>query len=353
MFLKSTPLSQQNMKAMMEKYQQELREFQQRSKLPQNQPSAKQEEEAIPVSTAPAAVEVSARASQPPAASPPSPTAVSSPAMQQQTEESAFPPPSVPYQTANTSPTLKGQQAVPTVPRNGTRLPFTPPETILDMPAMQLDINQGTGAPAEMEQPEEPEYSYEDLNQLPPAEDLEAPEGRISRQMSLEEIQERLETQNGTGEPPSVPPMASPEPRIFEPQAQYPGATDLASLQVQTFTAREALPVQGAVVTITSTTLIEGDKLQYVVVTDQNGFTPPVVVPATDRNLTLTPSADDIPITTYDILVVAPGFFRVRNRNVPGYGGIAAVQPVEMIPIPEMGDDGQERVYENTSPQNL
>lgn len=309
----------------MEKYQQEMLQFQRRSKLPQTQSAADPDTEAVPVSAAPAAVDTAATIPQ-------------------------APPPSVEVPTAAPETRQQAPSAPPaeaTAHRAGTRLPFTPPETIIDMPPADPGQPQGTGNPAEQSEPEEPEYSFEDLNRLPPAEDLEEPEGRISRQLPLNELREQQEARNIT------PPMTGRGPQIYEPETQYPGATDLASLQVQTFTAREALPVQGALVTITSSHPINGDELQYVVVTDQNGFTPPVVVPATDRNLTLSPSASAIPITSYDILVAAPGFFRVRNQNVPVYGGIAAVQPVEMIPIPEMGDDSQERIYENTPPQNL
>lgn len=348
MTLKSTPLSEQNVKAMMEKYQQEMLQFQRRSKLPQEQPATPPEERAVPVPAAPAAVEVASGAEPAPVMAP-APMASQTPSAKEVPSAAQAPAAAPPIVSAP----QRQQAPEAAAPRNGTRLPFTPPETIIDMPATDIQQQQGTGSPAEQAEPEEPEYSFEDLNRLPPAEDLEEPEGRISRQITLQEIQDQREIQNGAGAPPAVPTETVQPPQIYEPETQYPGATDLASLQVQTFTAREALPVQGALVTITSSHPINGDELQYVVVTDQNGFTPPVVVPATDRNLTLTPSASAIPITSYDILVVAPGFFRVRNRNVPVYGGIAAVQPVEMIPIPEMGDDGQERVYENIPPQNL
>ncbi len=85
-----------------------------------------------------------------------------------------------------------------------------------------------------------------------------------------------------------------------------------------------------------------GNDLQYVTITDVNGFSPPVVLPAMDRKLTLRP-AENIPVTTYDVLVVAPGYFRVRNRNVPVYGGTSAIQPVELIPLPEMVDGVRNR----------
>ena len=360
MILKSTPLSSQNIKAMMDKYQQELLEFQKRSKFPQTQAHSKQEQDVRSVSVSSMPGEPAGGIPDTSAVSAMPSLSSSSPDMPAQPRPSAPPSASLasaqPQPSCTPTPSPSPQSSSPhssPVPSPHSPLPFTPPETIIDLPPDDPDLNQGTGMPAETEEPEEPEYSYDDLERLPPAEDLEESEGRISQQLPLEEIRNRLETQSGRGTPPVVPPIASPEPRVFETPEQFPDADDLASLQIHAYTAREALPVEGAVVTITSNAPTDGKKLQYVMVTDRNGFTPPVIVPATNRNLTLAPSATEILIITYDILVSAPGFFRVRNQNVPVYRGIAAVQPVEMIPTPEMGDDGQERIYDNTSPQNL
>ena len=105
-----------------------------------------------------------------------------------------------------------------------------------------------------------------------------------------------------------------------------------ASLQVRVTAANGAIPISGAVVTISDDDT--NAKPLHVLLTDISGLTVPVTLPATDPALTQQPE-ENISLVTYDILVTAPGYFSVRNSGVPLFGGIPAVQPVAMIPLPE------------------
>ena len=85
--------------------------------------------------------------------------------------------------------------------------------------------------------------------------------------------------------------------------------------------------------------------------TDISGLSPVVAVPTVSRELSLQPGTIP-PSTAYTIQSDAEGYYSVRNLNVPVYGGITAVQPVEMIPLPEQVTSGKLE-FPETGPQDL
>ena len=93
--------------------------------------------------------------------------------------------------------------------------------------------------------------------------------------------------------------------------------------------------------------------MHFVALTDEDGLTPVFPIPAVSGQLSLEPGHPH-PYTTYDVFVSAPGYFRVQNTGLPMFGGIHAVQPVELIPLPEnsTGEEA-ELVYPENGPDNL
>ncbi len=122
-------------------------------------------------------------------------------------------------------------------------------------------------------------------------------------------------------------------------------------LQVQATTAREAQPIPDAHITVTRI-LPEGEELYISTTTNQDGLTDTFPLPAANRERSQRPGIPD-PYTNYNIQASAPGFFRVRNVNVPLYGGITALQPIQMIPIPEYDTSPEDLTFFQTGPQNL
>lgn len=112
--------------------------------------------------------------------------------------------------------------------------------------------------------------------------------------------------------------------------ATEPPASPTATLQVRVTAANEAIPIANALVVIRG----ENNAVQQIQLTDISGLTPPLTLPATDPALTLQPE-ETIPLVLYTIEVSAPGYYRIKNLDVPLFGGIATVQPVSMIPLPE------------------
>lgn len=121
-----------------------------------------------------------------------------------------------------------------------------------------------------------------------------------------------------------------------------------APFSVRVTAAGGAVPIEGARVTVASQ---NGEVLQTRL-TDQSGLTEVMVLPAVDPALTLTPEPSFIPIL-YEILVAAPGYYRVRTVGVPLYGGIPTQLPITLIPLPEFDDGSSEQTNFVTPPTGL
>lgn len=139
----------------------------------------------------------------------------------------------------------------------------------------------------------------------------------------------------------SLPDQSEAMPEINEEEENYQddeAETDTGYIQVRTFTARQAIPVPGAFITITRKDG-DGEKVIRMMETDISGLSPVVPLPTVSRELSMQPGTDH-PYTSYIIQSDAEGYYSVRNLNVPVYGGITAVQPVEMVPLPEQVPSG-------------
>lgn len=137
----------------------------------------------------------------------------------------------------------------------------------------------------------------------------------------------------------------------FPSLVEHPDNMSIGYLQIQVTSAREAEPIPGALITVTRRNG-QGEELYIHTRTDKDGLTAIFPVPAVDSALTLEPGIPS-PYTSYNIQAFAPGFFRVLNVNAPVYGGNKAVQPVQMIPIPEFELSPEDLVFFQTGPQDL
>ncbi len=119
--------------------------------------------------------------------------------------------------------------------------------------------------------------------------------------------------------------------------------TDIGSLQVRVSTENQAIPIVGASVLVTRN---EGDRRLLVrsMITDENGTTELIDLPAKDRALSLSPE-NVSPFATYNVDVTADGYYRKRFVDLPIYGGVTAIQSVSMIPLPEAAGDENALVY--------
>ena len=103
------------------------------------------------------------------------------------------------------------------------------------------------------------------------------------------------------------------------------------SLRVRTYTAGGALPVKGATVRITGAG--EDNRLvSYSLVTDRDGQTEVVSLPAPSIDYSLAPDPAELPYSVYDIVITAPGYLTKRINGLTVFSGINSVQLINMIP---------------------
>lgn len=107
----------------------------------------------------------------------------------------------------------------------------------------------------------------------------------------------------------------------------------IGTLVVNAFTAGGALPVSGTVVRIIGTD--EENKLtEYSIITDVDGVTERISLPAPSRELSQTPGAAEQSYALYNIEISAPGYYTKRVFDVAVFEGTETLQRVNMIPFP-------------------
>ena len=103
------------------------------------------------------------------------------------------------------------------------------------------------------------------------------------------------------------------------------------SLRIRAYTAGGALPVPGALVRIRGA---EEDNrfISRTLITDRDGLTKKVDLPAPSASYSLTPGSDEAPYSVYDIEIIAPGYYTKRIDGLTVFSGIESVQLINMIP---------------------
>lgn len=129
-------------------------------------------------------------------------------------------------------------------------------------------------------------------------------------------------------------------------------ADGVGYLQVWTTTAREAVPVAGAHITVTRE--VDGQEaIDFIGETDRSGRTAWVPLAAAGAALSQSPDATVPTYTPYNVAVYAAGYYRVENRGLPMYSGVKAVWPVRLIPLPEYGQASDTLRYPDSAPTAL
>lgn len=107
---------------------------------------------------------------------------------------------------------------------------------------------------------------------------------------------------------------------------------DFGTLRIRLFEASEALPIENAVVRITGSSEYNSD-VQISLLTDNNGLTEEVKLPAPKTSLSLSPAPPDEPYSVFDVEIIKEGYYLKSITNVPIFAGIKATLPIVMIPM--------------------
>ena len=116
---------------------------------------------------------------------------------------------------------------------------------------------------------------------------------------------------------------------------------DFGSFIARAYTAG-ALPVEGAIVRISGAEEANRD-IAYSLVTDMDGLTEMVNLPAPNRRFSQAPNPAEQPYSVYNLEIVAEGYYPKRIMGVTVFPGINSVQRINMIPLKEPGNGNYPR----------
>lgn len=134
---------------------------------------------------------------------------------------------------------------------------------------------------------------------------------------------------------------------------EMPTERNFGYLTVRAYTAGEALPVEGATVTVRD----GGDGLiteDIVRITGRSGQTELIALPAPPAADSQSPS-ETRPYAIYDLTVTHPRFYPFNATGVPVFSGITSLQPINMVPLAnfETADREPEGITNTKGEQSL
>lgn len=110
------------------------------------------------------------------------------------------------------------------------------------------------------------------------------------------------------------------------------------SLRFRVYTARGALPVEGALCEV-FVTIAGKPYLLYSLKTDSSGQTMEISLPAPSKELSQKPDSPVQPYALYNAKVSSDGFTTVVLKNIPIFEGILSVQRVGLVPGNSSGSE--------------
>ena len=113
------------------------------------------------------------------------------------------------------------------------------------------------------------------------------------------------------------------------------GADGQGFLTVRVTTARGAIPLEGATVTVTGSDKNDSG-VKQVFVSGADGLTPRIALSAPPRANSEGPNRGT-PFYTYNIEIVSDGYYTQYYYGVPVFEGINAMQTAELVALPENG----------------
>jgi hypothetical protein len=122
---------------------------------------------------------------------------------------------------------------------------------------------------------------------------------------------------------------------------------NIGYLVVRVSTARGAIPLENATVSVRGTSAQSSDII-YSLETDESGLTPRLPLPAPPKSNSLSPD-QSTPYSLWSIDVFKKGYVTARYESVPVYPEITSVQNAELIPLSE-GFMPYESVNQNEAP---
>lgn len=112
------------------------------------------------------------------------------------------------------------------------------------------------------------------------------------------------------------------------------------TLVINTYAGSGAIPISTATVRIRGAD--EDNRfIEYSVLTDEDGISPAVNLPAPDASYSLTQHPSEAPYSNYDVEVIKDGYYTKKIYTVPIFSGITSILPVAMIPFIPYSEGGK------------
>ena len=111
------------------------------------------------------------------------------------------------------------------------------------------------------------------------------------------------------------------------------------SMKVQVTAGGQSYPIINAVVRV-RIPLRTGDREIFSGYTDINGIVDNIVLPAPDSSISFDEENSTVPpFSVYEVTVTHPNFAKSEFFNVPVFADIKAIQPAQMVPLTETGEE--------------
>ncbi len=132
-------------------------------------------------------------------------------------------------------------------------------------------------------------------------------------------------------------PPANTGSSLQSAESENPALSGVARLRVETFAANRAYPVSNAVIRIKNPA---DNSLVAVLVTNEDGLTESVDLPAPSGSLSQTPEFPD-PFFNYNVDIRAEGYTPRENLNAQVFGGIDSLISANLVPEEPLGRSGE------------
>lgn len=124
------------------------------------------------------------------------------------------------------------------------------------------------------------------------------------------------------------------------------------TISIRAFTSRAQIPIQGATAAVTRPTGQGRHQLVALRVTDENGLTQPVALPAPALSQSDHPGGER-PFSVCDIWVEHTGYRMLHVEGVQIFPGVETRQDAELLPLPEHPTAGDMTTVVDVTPQPL
>lgn len=111
-------------------------------------------------------------------------------------------------------------------------------------------------------------------------------------------------------------------------------------LVINAYTGSGAIPVPNATVRIRGSE--ESNRfIEYSVLTDEDGISPTINLPAPNVSYSLTQNPAESPFSNYDIEIIKDGYYTKRIFTIPIFSGVTSILPVTMLPFIPYSEGGK------------